>query len=198
MLTLNINNCIVVETDVLVFCDLYDKFNTYFNINNCDAFLAEKNTICCSYISKIYLETFCNTALTMYSDKNICNCLTDIYSSMNEGGICDMTINDWINNETVYSGMFTNLNSEKKKIIIEELSVLLPDNSFFDDFLINIKNFDSQDTNVGLIKKIYNINDEPYFKLNNNYIKCNSIHFQGHRKEIMPDIFNDLQNVPRF
>ena len=55
---------------------------------------------------------------------------------MKEGGICDMTINDWINNDNVYGGMFTHLNSIKKKIIINELSKILPDNSFFDNFLV--------------------------------------------------------------
>ena len=188
-----INEAIIVETDVFVFCDLNSKFKHNFFIEDYDTILADKNTICCSYCKKIYFETFVNASLKMYSDNKILQCLKDIYKNMKEGGICDMTINDWINNDKVYGGLFTNLNSENKKIIINELSEILPDNSFFDNFLVSLNYnnvvFDSETTDVGLNKKIYNINNEPYFKINNNFIKCNSIHFQGDRKKLMPQIY---------
>ena len=192
----NIDNAIIVETDVLVFCNLSEKFANYYDINNNDAILADSNTICCSYIRKIYLETFTNTALKMYSDEKFLQCFKNIYNNMKEGGICDMTINDWINNGTIYGGIFTNINSEKKKIKITELSNILSDHSFFDNYLskINYENnlFDSEvheKPNVGKIKKIYTINNEPYFKYNDLLIKCNSMHFQGPRKEIIPEIY---------
>ena len=189
----NIEEAIIVETDVLVFCNLNSTISSNFNLDEYDAILATSNTICCSYCKKIYFETFVNTTLQLYSDNNILNMLKQIYSTMQYGGICDMTINDWIKNENVYQGLFTNLNSEKKKINIRELSEILQDNSIFDNFLVSLKYkndfFDSEETNVGVIKKIYNINEKPYFKLKNNFIACNSIHFQGNRKQIMPEIY---------
>lgn len=193
MCKFKINEVIIVETDVFVFCDLNSKFKNNFVKNAFDVILADKNVMCSSYATKIYFETFVNASLKMYSDNKILQCLKDIYNKMKNGGICDMTINDWINNDKVYGGLFTNLNSENKKINVKELSEILPDNSFFDNFLTNLLyeglNFDSENTEVGVIKKIYNINDEPFFKIGERFIKCNSIHFQGDRKILMPEIF---------
>lgn len=188
-----INEAIIVETDVFVFCDLNSKFKHNFFIEDYDTILADKNTICCSYCKKIYFETFVNASLKMYSDNKILQSLKDIYNKMKNGGICDMTINDWINNDKVYGGFFTNLNSENKKIIVKELSEILPDNSFFDKFLNDLiyegLKFDFENTEAGIIKKIYNVNDEAFFKIGEEFIKCNSIHFQGNRKILMPEIF---------
>ena len=92
------------------------------------------------------------------------------------------------------------MNSQNKKINISELSKILSDNSFFDDYLIyreyDFGNFETDDSNpnVGSIKKIYDINGKPFFKLNDTYVKCNSIHFQGHRKLLMEDIYKKFIN----
>ena len=192
MCKLNIEKTIIVETDVLIFTNLNELFLKYYDINNIDVILANCNTICCSYATKIYFETFMNTTLKMYSDNAILECLKKIHKNMNKGGICDMTINDWIKNENVYGGIFTNMNSINRKIKIIELSKILPDYSFIDNSLqnLNYENdvFDSEIHENR--KKIYTINNKPYFKYKDLYIKCNSIHFQGRRKEIMPIIFN--------
>jgi hypothetical protein len=196
MKKLNINNCIVVETDVLVFCDLSKTFKNNYDLNLCHALLADKNTSCCSYINKIYLETFINTSLLMYSTENILKVLKNIFINMKEGGICDMTINDWIVKGT-YNKLFTNVNDKKETININELSIILENNSFFDNFLskINLNNmiFENEYNNqVGQIKKIHYINNEPYFKYDNIFIKCNSIHFQGNKKQLIPIIYNKV------
>jgi hypothetical protein len=198
MCKFEMNEVIIVETDVFVFCDLNSKIKSNFDINEYDAILANRNVMCSSYCKKIYFETFVNASLKMYSDIKIVECLKDIYKNMKAGGICDMTINDWINNNTVFGGLFTKLNSESKKINIKELSEILPDNSFFDNFLIHINYnnsiFDYVNSEVGVIKKIYNINNEPFFKINDDFIRCNSMHFQGHRKELMPQIYETYFN----
>lgn len=199
MLKFNLNEAIIIESDVLIFCNLNEIFSKYFDIINNDAILSKKNIICSSYVKKIYLENFVNTTIKMFSDKDVLNYLKKIFSTMKSGGICDMTINNWINNENLYNGLFTKLNSENKKINIEELSVILPDHSYFDGQLsrLDCENifFDSEENKtVGKIKKIYNINNQPYFKYNEQFIKCNSIHFQGAKKLIMPELYFEYIN----
>lgn len=203
----NIDKIIVVETDVLIFCNLTNVFKNHYNLECCDAILGKKKIICSSYVNKVYLETYVNSTLKMYSDRNILQYLKDIFNNMQKnnqnGGICDMTINGWINDDNFFEGIFRKLNSENKNIYIEELTQILPDNSYFDNQLsalvipspsVDYKDllFDSEKTSTGVvIKKIYNNNNEPYFKINNRLIKCNSIHFQGKQpKFLMPDIFN--------
>ena len=195
MTYLNITETIVVETDVMVFCDLTEKIKKHFDIENIDSLLSQKCVIECCYIKKIYLETFINTTLRLYSDDSILDDIKKIYSQMSEGGICDMTINDYIHNG-VYNGLFKNLNMEKKNIKIEELSYILNDNSYFDpNFsilheLITGDLFDNEiHIELGEMKKIYYIDNMPYFKLNGNLIKCNCIHFQGHKKGLIPEVY---------
>jgi hypothetical protein len=124
-----------------------------------------------------------------------------------------MTINDWINNDNAYGGLFTKLNSEKKKIKIKELSEILSDKSIFDNYLshTNYNNlmFDSENSRVGIIKKIYFSNNLPenyinildkdiindndcFFLINNELIKFNSIHFQGSKNLLMPEIYKKI------
>jgi len=190
MCRLNLTEIIVVETDVLVFCNLNNVFHTHYDICDVDAILANTNTICCSYVKKIYLETFVNSCVKMYSTDKFIQCLTKIYNSMTHGGICDMTINDWIKSDKIYGGMFNTLNNDKQKINIIELSRILPDNSYFDDYLSNLKYGNGQFVSNLCIKHIYNINNKPFFKYGDVFIKCNSIHFQGSRKELIPEIYN--------
>jgi len=118
MCKFNLNEIIIVETDVFIFCNLTDKFNNYFNKDDFDSVLANKNILCSSYCKKIYFENFVNASLKMYSNTNILEELKNTYNKMKlngtNGGICDMTINDWINNDNIYGGLFTKLNSEKK------------------------------------------------------------------------------------
>jgi hypothetical protein len=82
----NLNDIIIIETDVFVFCNLTDKFNNYFNINDFDIILANKNTICCSYGKKIYFENFVNASLKMYSDIKILEVFKNIYNNMKNDG----------------------------------------------------------------------------------------------------------------
>jgi hypothetical protein len=198
----NIKQAIIVETDILVFANLTEKFTKYYDLDNSDAILALNETICCSYITQLYLETFTNSSLKFYSDNKILECLKKIYNNMKVGGICDMTINKWISDDNIYGGLFTNFNLLKKKIKIVELSTILADDSFFDNYLnlINYDNgmFDFEINNnheIGIHKKIYNINNEPFFKYNDKFVKVNSIHFQGPRKLIIPEIYNTFFNV---
>ena len=200
---LNINSLYVVETDVLIFDNLHSVFSKFYDLNNTDAILANENIMCSSYVTKIYLETFCNSAIKFYNDIVVLNCLKNMFTKMKSGGICDMTINDWIYKNPTFNALFTNLNSINKKIHITELTQILPNNSIFDNYLAKIdyndENFESEtkhisNNNTIKIKKIYSVDGMAYFKLNNNFIKCNSMHFQGSCKELMQDIYNEFIN----
>ena len=201
MCKFNIDEVIVVETDVLIFCNLEETFVKNYNLIESDAILYDKHTMASSFCKKIYFETFINSALKMYSDiiilKNIKNIKSNLENNKINGGICDMTINDWINYNKIN---FKNMNNLKKDINITELSLILEDNSFFDEKITKIeyqdKLFDFEDNKRdGKIKKIYNINNQPYFKYDDKFIKCNSIHFNGDRKKLIPEIYNEYINI---
>jgi hypothetical protein len=195
---ININECIVVETDVLVFSDLKNIFTTLYDIKNIDVILNNNSLLTCGYATKLYLETYINSALHIYSTPAIVDCLSSIFANMNEGGICSMTINNWITNETIYDGFFTSLNNENKKIQIGELCKILKHKSIFDNVNLSVVTFENTkfDTeiieNIGEIKKIINVKNEPHFKLGNKLLKCNSAHFQGEKKSLIPKIYNEF------
>ena len=193
---LTIEEAIVVETDVLVFCDLTEKFRNYFDLVNTHAILAKMKVLACSYIKIIYLETFIKSILKIYSDNDIIQSMKDIFTNT-KMGITDMTINGWIYHNHY---KFNNYNNNKVPILIKELCIILDDNSFFDNQLAKTlpncagteldNNFEFKKSDVGLfIKKIYYIDNEPYFKYKENLIKCNCIHFGGNSKILIPEVY---------
>ena len=195
---LGIEEVMVVETDVLVFCDLWAVSQSEFNVgaSGVDALLTKRCVIGSSYITRLYLETYTNVALTFYENEMVLTELRRIAATMTKGGINDMTINDWMGKPHLFNGMFTNMNDQKKVVRIEELSKILPgDDSFFDtqirDWNYTFGTFETEESKYGLVKKLYDRGGFPYGRLlGERWIKLNVIHFGGATKEFIPKVYN--------
>ena len=177
-------------------CNLEHTFRTHFDLDHADAILMNRCVIASSYIKKIYLETFCNATIKLYTEPPMIRMLQQIFDKMTKGGICDMTINRWIGEPTIQNGLFTTLNSKNKEIKIGQLSIILNDSSFFDTILsdinLGISKFESElhpNPTIGIIKKIFTHNNQPYFNFDGRLVKCMAIHFQGARKLCMEEIY---------
>lgn len=204
---LQVKEAIVVETDVLVFCDLWATMRDYYmKARPVHAILEDRMVMSSSYVTSLYLETFVNVALAFYEDTEILEGLRTIAGSLKEGGITDMTINNWMGSEQVYEGKFVTMNAAHTAVYIHELSVLLPADddacalcppSFFSKpvtaWNLSFGQFETDLETCGPVIRIHNIHGVPHGRLvsDGRYVRLNSLHFQGSAKKLIPRVFEE-------
>ena len=188
---------VVVETDVLVFCDLWAKLGQHWDLDAVDAILTKRRVMAASYVTRTYLETFVNVALDFYRDDAI---LTELRESVRKsagsrGGITDMTVNAWLAKPA-----FARRNAANHTVRIDELSRLIDDakdGAAYFDSNIRTANYSfgafTMDIAAGLgpVKKLFKdgLGGAPRGRLNGRPVGLWGLHFQGGTKELIPAVF---------
>jgi hypothetical protein len=208
---LKLDKVVVVETDVLVFCDLWATLAAHWDLHAVDAVLTKRRVMAASYVTRTYLETYVNVALDFYRDGAILAKLREATSkSLSRGGVSDMTVNAWLAKPG-----FASRNGANHTVVIDELSQLIemdgtpgappgapqtgapPTRLAYFDSNIRTANYSfgrfamEQADNLGPVKELHAVgpNSLPHGHLDGQPVTLWALHFQGGTKELIPSVF---------
>jgi hypothetical protein len=202
---LKLDKVVVVETDVLVFCDLWATLAAHWDLHAVDAVLTKCRVMAASYVTRTYLETYVNVALDFYRDGAILAKLREATSkSQSRGGVSDMTVNAWLAKPG-----FARRNGASHTVVIDELSRLIemdgapqtgtpPTRLAYFDSNIRTANYSfgrfdmEQADNLGPVKSLFAVgsNNLPHGHLDRQPVTLWALHFQGGSKELIPSVFH--------
>lgn len=174
-----IDNCFYIDSDVLIFSDLFTEQQKFSNFS----FTLSEGTCGHNSFWNSYkaIDDFCNFIENVYSKKDfeyykkMINFWEKYKISGNLGGVCDMTLFKF------YKQKYPNLIGETTKII---------DNSTYDHNISCVFQGDINFKNIFGVKNICWRNNLPYVKNSfGELIKFNTLHCQGWAKKIMNKIF---------
>lgn len=192
-----IDRAFLIETDVLLFDDLNSYLDVNDGLDSSQTYLSENKCISLAYVTKEYLDYYCNYIVDCYSNSEKLSKIEEFYAKYHEnggmGGICDMTFCDYIN-----KGMY----GADKKFQTRNMSKVYKNSSgearLFDSFIGRDFILD-EDTKFKMthsyidnkrIKEIHYFDCAPFCSfLDGNIIKISSLHCQGNAKGLMADIF---------
>lgn len=193
----SLDKAFLVETDVLLFDDLNSYLDIDGGLDSSVTYLSENKCISLAYITREYLDYYCNYIVDCYSDADKFAKIDSFYSKYREkggmGGICDMTFCDYIN-----KGMFGAEEKFKTRNISQIYTKVDGKDGLFDsfigrDFLLgdDVKiNMTNSFIDNKRIKNVKFIDREPYITFENgNFQRLTSLHCQGNAKGLMANFF---------
>ncbi|MEC4885918.1 MAG: hypothetical protein SAL70_32080 [Scytonema sp. PMC 1070.18] len=171
----NLDRCIHLDSDVMIYVNLLDEFSKKFEKFNFT--LSKKGSGHNSFIKYQGIENFCQLLTNFYTDPGLYEILKSIRekalsAGQKAGGICDMTLlNQYYQRYSHEIGITSDI----------------IDDSVYD---ANINNSDGFEMYDG-IKKIYWVDGHPVCKHLNSgrEIRFNSLHFQGQSKKYIKNYF---------
>ena len=192
-----IDRAFLIETDVLLFDDLNSYLDVNDGLDSSLTYLSESKCISLAYVTRDYLNYYCNYIIDCYSNSEKFSKIEAFYARYREkggmGGICDMTFCDYIN-----KGMY----GADRKFQTRNMSKAYKNSSgearLFDSFIGRDFILD-EDTKIKMtnsyidnkrIKKIEYFDCAPFCTyLDDNTVKMASLHCQGNVKGLMADFF---------
>ena len=179
----NIKECIIIDTDVLVYGNLFDDF-PFFDNYDCTLYLYEKNLVASPGLSFVKntkcIDDLCRFMLELYKERNsifdlLSNHFNHRQSKGLQGGACDMN---------VFYYFYKN-----NTVKVFDLFEVLPNNHYYDISFIDLETVKyTFEGTPETGKKVIFKNKIPYGIIHGRkeMIKYQVLHFQGWQKELIP------------